>query len=71
MICRHKYEKREKDGYQYCSKCGKGRKLPCVHKWKYMGFNSIEGMDVFGKCSIIGAIRIYECEFCGEMKKKR
>jgi hypothetical protein len=66
MWCRHKYGKREEDGYQYCINCGKARKLSCVHKWKR---EDIIPISFAG--STTGYLRIYECEFCGELKREK
>lgn len=67
MFCFHKYEKRENDGYQYCSKCGKGRKLPCNHKWKIVKEVRVNG----GGWVNDSILMIYECEFCGEAKQNK
>jgi hypothetical protein len=69
MFCFHKYGKKESDGYQYCTKCGKARKLPCMHKWKMVKENlyyedAHSDMPSYSR-------RIYECQICGEMKKRK
>jgi hypothetical protein len=79
MFCFHKYGRRTNDGYQYCSKCGKARKFPCVHKWKMIKEVFIYYGDGWNIPSIndannqlpTGSKRIYECEFCGTMKTEK
>jgi Fe2+ or Zn2+ uptake regulation protein len=66
MFCFHKYGKRQKDGYQYCSKCGKAHRVPCNHKW-----NLTEQISCYFFNDLDHYVNVYECENCGKMKKKR
>ena len=75
MFCFHKYSKREKDGYQYCEKCGKANELPCLHVWKLIKEITVysPGVDMKNiKNSVPQYLnRLYECKFCGEPMVKR
>ena len=59
MFCFHKYGKVEDDGYQYCSKCGKAKKVPCNHKWEIIA-KCGNGQFVVSKCEKCGSIRSYD-----------
>ena len=65
MLCFHKYGKVQKDGYQYCSKCGKARSLPCNHDW--VQERLIELWGDFGDMPTHAKI-IAVCKNCGERK---
>ena len=64
MFCFHKYDKLV-ENTQYCTKCGKARRLPCQHKWK-----RTEDFKISDKYTdITDRIKIlYTCEYCGEIK---
>jgi hypothetical protein len=59
----HKYEKEIKDGYQFCEKCGKARKVRCNHRWEE--FNRIWKTPVFISSYWIIICR---CKNCGNLK---
>jgi hypothetical protein len=70
--CNHKYEKVNKDGYQYCIKCGKAIHIECSHH-----FQTIRVMDHFrpahfrfDKDLVIGLVYILRCTKCGIIKKE-
>lgn len=62
IFCFHKYGKIQKDGYQYCLKCGKA-----IHEHKWKLINIWRLVDMFGDPA--GALRLYECQICGRARK--
>lgn len=70
MFHKHKYEKVEKDGYQYCSKCGKAILAPkqdCDHKWQRIDRVKISNI-LWGQNYIVGHKYVLECQKCGCIK---
>jgi hypothetical protein len=67
MFCFHKYNKIESDGYQYCEKCGKARKVECNHSWKI-----IECFKACGSTEYTFSAKTYvlQCTKCGIIKSK-
>ena len=66
MFCFHKYGKVKKDGYQYCSKCGKARAAKCPHKW--IEYERISVLDEWANPTPIGFKRVLMCSKCGDLK---
>jgi len=65
--CKHKFGKVEKDGYQYCEKCGKATKPECQHKWKII--NEFQMQTSLYTTSYTEYYHL-QCEKCGEIKIK-
>ena len=68
MLCFHKFNKVDEDGYQYCKKCGKAFIPPCKHNWIlkkeiscYLDFNNPPNSPNYYKY-------IYECSKCKEIR---
>ena len=66
MFCFHKYGKVQKDGYQYCIKCGKARPLKCPHNW--IDYERISILDEWANPTPIGINIVLKCSKCGDMK---
>ena len=71
--CKHKFGEIQKDGYQYCLKCGRGieplkqKELPCSHKnWEIYDRADIEqwGHDTH-------RLVVLKCKYCGDLKEFR
>lgn len=63
MFCFHKYGNIQKDGYQYCSKCGVAKSAPakvCSHK-----FHTVKVVEVLYFGNVVGEHRVCECARCG------
>jgi ribosomal protein L37E len=73
MFCFHKYGKREKEGYQYCEKCGKAHGLLCFHVWKLIKETAVypTGTIIIRGVLPIYHDRLYECKVCGVPMVKR
>lgn len=76
MICifGHKLGSIQKDGFQYCSRCGKAILAPCKHNWKLIA--SIHKKYDWSYQLVYGKIenyieKIYECSKCKEIKKEK
>lgn len=73
-IFRHRLGPVQKDGFQYCSKCGKAILAPCNHNWELIA-NIHKKYDwsyklAYGqKDDCIE--RIYECSKCKEIKREK
>ncbi len=69
LWCIHKYDKVRKDGYQYCTKCGKARYVKCQHKWVK---DRDETMDMHSRMDhrMIGRLLVMVCGRCGEVKEQ-
>lgn len=74
IFCKHKLGVVQKDGYQYCEKCGKAfsaPKLECNHKWAEHSQINVEGYSPYsGKIIITGIKIILQCSICGELKER-
>ena len=57
MFCFHKYDKIE-DGFQYCKKCGKAKKAPCIHFWEICTDNKDEDIIV-SRCKNCGKLHTF------------
>ncbi len=69
ILCRHKLDIVQPDGYQYCKKCGLAflaPKVVCEHKW--VKDSKIEH-ETWGKVS--GITIILQCSDCGELSSKQ
>ena len=66
MKCRHKYGRVQKDGYQYCEKCGRAEIAPCKHKWFE---REVMGLKYWGSPS--GKIIVFECLTCKAIRQER
>lgn len=67
MFCFHEYGKVESDGYQYCRKCGKARKVECNHTWEII---EKWNRGVSTATSFVSKIYILRCKKCGEITNK-
>ena len=47
-FCKHKLGKVQKDGYQYCTKCGKAFVVPCNHTYQLIKEINNKGGGFFG-----------------------
>jgi hypothetical protein len=68
MFCFHRYGKIE-NGYQYCSKCGIAKAIPCSHTWKLT--NEIVVTGGWSETIPLGYIYVYHCNRCGEVKQEK
>jgi len=62
MFCFHKYGE-IKNGYQYCTKCGKVivvPVIPCNHKWEYVTTINT---------AFYSSVMINKCVHCGIIKQ--
>jgi len=74
LFCYHIYGKVDKNGYQYCEKCGKsvcvGIPDPqkCGHEW--LVINTLSQSNAFTRNSCFSSLLyIQECKHCGELRK--
>ena len=67
MICFHKFGKVEKDGYQYCAKCGKATMPKHEHRWT--NIERVEVKSAFSGDVPEAVIHVQKCSICGEMSK--
>ena len=68
MICKHIYRKVQRDGYQYCEKCGKAIAAPkkqCSHKWEQIAI--CEKSNALTN-NVNNIIRTLQCKICGDIK---
>jgi hypothetical protein len=70
---RHSLGVVQKDGYQYCSRCGKALLAPCPHNWILI--SEIEHRYDWSYVLAYGpkentTIRTYECSKCKDIKKE-
>lgn len=68
----HKFGKIERDGYQYCIKCGKAHIPPHEHRWILKKETDVYTQSWgWGQVSKLptNIIYFYECSICGETKK--
>lgn len=64
--CEHKFGTVQKDGYQYCEKCGKAILAPCKHDWKaHSSYTLVQWGSV-----ATGRILVYECQKCKAIRKE-
>jgi len=62
----HKFGKVQKDGYQYCEKCGKARVAPCIHDWL-----CIHKIVTWAWGDPSGYTLIYECQKCKAIRREK
>lgn len=69
--CRCKYDHVIDDkGYQYCVKCGKAIKAPCVHKWEIKNtYSSVDKSFGIEHTNYISYILV--CTKCGTIGEKK
>jgi len=72
LFRKHKLGLIQKDGYQYCSRCGIAILPSCNHNWELIA--SIEKKYDWSYHMTYGhkensLIRVYECSICKEIKK--
>ena len=69
--CKHKFEKVDQDGYQYCIHCGKASLppvIPCSHEWKEV--SSYARVNPLARVRVqTSFVYIYRCIKCVEMKE--
>lgn len=70
FLCSHKFGE-IKEGYQYCSICGKAILIPCNHVWETIKHVDIISRSVHNPSNerIIGCKYILKCVKCGELKE--
>ena len=70
--CKHKFEKVDQDGYQYCIHCGKASLPPvipiplCDHEWEELSGYSKSDRFSGVQTSLVFT---YRCKKCVEMRK--
>lgn len=74
FFCNHKYEKVNKDGYQYCIKCGKAIVAPvaeCQHIFKTVSVKERYRRHIYtGEKVINSYVYLMQCTKCGIMKQE-
>lgn len=63
MWCNHKFGE-IKEGYQYCTKCGKAQLVPCNHQYEIL--HEIQAM-VWGQ--VANTVIVNRCKHCGELRE--
>ncbi len=74
MFCFHKYDKVQKDSYQYCKRCGVAIVAPCIHDWEKIKTIQYFGENVLGHLceeQPLGFAFIYECTKCKETRQEK
>ena len=66
-FCKHKLGKVQKDGYQYCTKCGKAFVVPCNHTYQLIKEITNEGDCYVGYRPHITLVS--RCNKCGNIVK--
>jgi len=67
MFCFHKYDKEIKDGYQFCTKCGKAHSVVCVHEWKTIHEYNVTTSTIGGSKRQSVEYHL-QCKKCGNLK---
>ena len=74
FFCNHKYGKVNKDGYQYCTKCGKAIVAPvaeCQHDFETVAKHEKYRRHIYtGEKVIQQYVYVLQCTKCGIMKQE-
>jgi len=66
MLCNHKFGNIQKDGFQYCKKCGKALRPKCEHVYEIY---SNEILEYARTKTLKKRVIINKCKFCGILDK--